>query len=647
MGTNTKQLSITDCHGGQNSIDAPMLLPENQVVSAVNVDFGAGGLCRKRRGCSVVDQAFDAGGPFGGGITSLIPHVPTTGLDFAELWAVDDTAVIGQYASTGAAVEWTERDSPDTVGYVYSWRGVSFNGKLFLAYDSDVNRLHCWDGTSHRRVGMATPDAPAAGNDAGAGTYAATVRYYKASFTEEVAGTIVRRSELSAATTITPHGDHTMIVVVKPDPVGEGETHWELWGSADNLVYYLLSSMAVATGSYDDSAAPSSYSSGAVAPLANANLPPPSAKYIVTDGNRLIMAGCWETSGGYVTPKNSRVWWTPVAGASDIGDDERIPLDHYVDLNENDGDQITGLGVHDGVIWVFKLRSVYKLIPTGNDAAPYQVYLVSRTYGAVRQETIVNGEDEVGQAALYFLSRMGPYRITTSGGVQYIGHDWSDVWRTLSPTSSLGDYAHASYHEWNRQVWFWIPNPTTDKVLMVFDTRLGRPGAFGIRGGWSQFTGVMTRSACSCNFSDAPASPLMGTRQTIYLGQGATHGLLYAVDTTAKDGTTTYAGAITTKAYALGGVGRNFGIGAGALLARPSAGTTLTVTASRDYGVETRTATTPLTATGSETAVIRKLEGMDGAGLSAVQFTIGDAVATAATWTLDALVIPYDVEEPR
>jgi hypothetical protein len=50
-----------------------------------------------------------------------------------------------------------------TAPYRYRWQAVSVHGKLFFAYKSDQDRLHVWDGTSMRRVGLKkTTTAPTA-----------------------------------------------------------------------------------------------------------------------------------------------------------------------------------------------------------------------------------------------------------------------------------------------------------------------------------------------------------------------------------------------------------------------------------------------------------------------------------------------------
>ena len=104
-----------------------------------------------------------------------------------------------------------------------------------------------------------------------------------------------------------------------------GETHWEL-EAADAAVgpWYLLATLPIATTTYTDTNAtiPTTTPSK---PLGTYD-PPPSAKYLATDGLSLIMGGSWENvaAAGETFPKHNRVWYTPPLGTSDVGDDERI-----------------------------------------------------------------------------------------------------------------------------------------------------------------------------------------------------------------------------------------------------------------------------------------------------------------------------------
>ena len=83
------------------------------------------------------------------------------------------------------------------------------------------------------------------------------------------------------------------------------------------------------------------------------------------------------------------------------------------------------------------------------------------------------------------------------------------------------------------------------------------------------------------------------------------------------------------------------------IVAKASAGVTLTMTVDRDFGSETRAFTASIAASGAETRVYPKVEGAAIAEAGYLQFQCGDAAAIDNTWTLDSLVTPMQVEGPR
>jgi hypothetical protein len=67
-----------------------------------------------------------------------------------------------------------------------------------------------------------------------------------------------------------------------------------------------------------------------------------------------------------------------------------------------------------------------------------------------------------------------------------------------------------------------------------------------------------------------------------------------------------------------------------------------------DFGLSTaQGGTCSLTATGSETRVQRRIEGLQTAGAGVVGFRVGDAAAISNAWTLDALLGVYHQQESR
>jgi hypothetical protein len=635
----TKALVLADWRGGRNGADPDVSLPPNQVVEAENVDWYQATLGRKRAGSSALSLT---SAPFTGVVSSLIRHVPGADETAAELWGVDDASKVGRLSSAG----WSTITPYDAIATrTQDVRGVSHNGKLFLCYDSTVDRLHCWDGSSIRRVGLAAPAAAPTAANAGSGTYAATVRYYKQAFTYQSSGITVRRSELSATLTFTPSGSGASVTVTRSAGVlGESPTHWELYGSANGSTYYLLSTLVIATDTYSDSTLPSAYSGAQPDPV-GWNTVPTSAKFAISDGNRLLMGGSWETGG-----KNNRVWYTPVLGTSDVGDDERIPnttdLKYWVDLDENDGGFLTGFGgPMSGSIYAFKYRQIWKLVPTGLSAAPYRPLCESKVVGAINQESIIRAEDEGGRPALYFLSHRGPYRLGVNG-LEYLGHDVEDLWATIN-LAATSKVACGVYHSDLHQAWWWIATGSANDptLRLVFDTKLGRSSAEGVRYGWSKATGSGAGARCV-----ALGGNTIGATQSRdlkpYIGR-STGTAIWKCDTGTDDAGTAYQALLTSKPHLLGGLATNVSADEPQVLAKVSSGVVIEVSLVKDFGIETQSGTIVLSANGAETRVLRKVEGIGAGQSGAVQVIVGDPSALSNTWTLDAISVPYARQEPR
>lgn len=483
---------------GMNNADPPTRLPEDMAVQAFNILLEPQSLGRRRPSMAAVSLT--------SGPTTVIeqlvryqPAVTKTGAGGAELWAFSGTSTVHRLANG----TWASVTASDTVT---SWAtsrpyGATLNGKLFLAYNSDVNRLHVWDGTSCRRVGIAASAAATVANT-GAGAYAATLRYYKIQWKIISGSTTVATSELSASVSFTPSGGGTAARVTKPT-TPDSATHWIVFGSSDNVAYYDISGdTLVATTTYDDSAAPSSYADGDIAPTAGLYVPPPAAKYLLATDNRLFLAGCHETtaSAGQTATRNSRVWFTQVLGALDnTGEDEAIAqttdLKDWVDCGENDGDAVVGLGGPiDGAVFVFKDRSIWRLSPTGNSDTPYRADRISPSIGATWQDAITVGEDGNGNPALCFMSLTGPKRIVSGYGIEDIGADVRNF--STAAYSNVDDTPIAVWDAVRRVVW-WIAYD--QQAVYGFQPQFESRDRFGTRGGWTQHTisngGNTTRSA--------------------------------------------------------------------------------------------------------------------------------------------------------
>ena len=644
-------IAVSDLRGGRNDTDPPLSLRADQAVEMLNVDQQDTTCARKRGGATSV--SLTGGTAFSSSMSSLFRHVPGASETAAELWGID-TAATPLVKVLKGGTSWADVTlddnitdaTPDRINF------ATLNGKLFIAYASAVNRLHVYDPTLAtprvRRVAIAAMAAPTVANT-GAGAYAAVLRYYRTRALQLNGTTVVRRSEPSASFSFTPSGAGAAAQVTRATAPGEGETHWEVEASTDNATFYRLSQVAIATTTYDDSAATTSYSSNTLSdPSGYYASPFGSAKYLLTDGNRLLMAGDWSSA------INSRVWFTPVLGSSDQGDDERVPnmtaQKNWVNLNENDGGFITALGGPvNGIPIAFKYRQVWKLRPTGDVSAPYLPRKMRDDIGCVTQRAVAVGEDQTGREALYFLSHRGPYRITSDGAVEYLGRDNEVTWRSMNLGAST-QVAHSVYYPDLHQWWLWIATGSSNDpdVKMMFDVQLGQPDAIGqIRGGWAKHTGDSAGARCSCLFSHTlGASMSRDLKPHIGRSSGTVIG---KCDTTDLDdfGTDFQAYATTRPLLTTRDLAHKVGCLEPTVIGTALAASDVTITIARDFGKETRSQSISLAPGASETRIIQKVAALEMGEADVLQMTVGDSAANEERWTVDAIVVPILLQEAR
>lgn len=391
------------------------------------------------------------------GIIDWLGRFTTTG-GIEELWGAANNAGTAALArrtvGTWAPVSFSDTVNVSNLRYMQS---ASLTHKFFIAYDSNVNRLHVWDGTTLRRVGFSQASGVTVATMGGSGE--TWNRWYRKRLAQlDADGNIVRLSEPSATPVNLSITDDAGVTITRGAVNSEGETHWIAEAADDDSgvpgTFYEIATVPIATPTTNDTTA--DITAFPISPLIGEYVPPPSVKYILSDTNRLVMAGAWEVTAtaDQTAPKQNRVWYTPVLGSTDEGDDERIPntvdQQNWVDVG-NEG-PITGLaGPLYGDIYVFKVDSVFKLTPTGDFVNPYRVIQVTPGVGAVDQRVICVGEMGNGNPALFFAAPGGVYVITQQGGL-------TDISDPISRDLRLNNFTAASS---------WIGYNPYNKSLMV------------------------------------------------------------------------------------------------------------------------------------------------------------------------------------
>src|SRR5579859_474908 len=462
---------LNSLRGGLNVQDPPTALQADQCTVAENVEWWLSMCGEKRKGTANVTLG---GAGYTGGVdtavTFLFQHLPSIesqahanpgDMADAELWALwsDQANFTGQgHLERYANATWNDITVADpidiSIGRIYQHRAVSLHGKMFHAYRNSraADRLHVWDGTVHRRVGLATVNAAPTVFNTGVGTFSG-VRYYRVRFIYQTATNLLR-SEPSLPVFFGPSGTRSGALVVRPSSPGEGENGWELEASIDNVIYYRIGTFNIGLANATDtiSAYTVGYQSVGVLSEAIGNYTVPwSARFVVADQDRLLIAGAWETNS-----LSSTVGWTPVANDPGTGNDERIPVStaNTINLDGQDGGDITGMSQSiNGYIFVFKWQRIYKLTRTNNINQAYSSQLLTTARGAMGG-SLVHGIDENGNPCLYFLDpKVGPCRIG-SQGLQTCGYDILKVWGTvnmdaLQPCVGL-------YYPDKQQVHYWL-----------------------------------------------------------------------------------------------------------------------------------------------------------------------------------------------
>lgn len=591
-----------------------------------------------------------------------------TNLGAEEAWAASNnagTAELG-WRSNGvwAATSFSDTAAAGNLRYMHS---VPQNGKFFLCYDSNVNRLHVAENGVVRRVGLIVANTPSVAQ-MGVGAVSFT-RFYRVRNTVQSSGVTVRRSEPSASVTITIT-NRLGATVTKGAVSGDGETHWELEASASSSgPWYRIATTVVATTTVDDTSA--SISTTTLSDTEGLYIPPPSAKYIVTDGKVLLMAGAWESTAatGETLPVQNRVWYTRPLGASDVSDDESIPdTGEQINWQEvGDGGPITGLvGPINGEIFVFKASSFYKLVPTGDLTTPYAVVLMSNAYGAVDQRVIAEG-DFAGAPAVYFADQSALY-VLSAGGVQCVSEG---IARDLRQTVVTASGGFVAFDPFQRILLFQVsssPGPTTGSYRsFTFDTAKQQWSGFELGGataGWILGVGVLDSTTImggsgAAILNGAFIEDPNGGRRLYLCGQSdSTTGTLFKwAGQVGLDVASPYTtGARYRRSFAAIS-GKKATIGAPTVWYRnPQGETSGTLTCQLSYirdDDETRTQSKTLEATGDENGVaVRQVtfEGLRSADVSTLDVRMylsysGTAFISSPAPSIDALSIPFQLQE--
>jgi hypothetical protein len=341
---------------------------------------------------------------------------------------------------------------------------------------------------------------------------------------------------------------------------------------------------------------------------------------VTVDNDRLVMGGDFEDPA-----LEARVQWTPLNGATGVGNDERAPLDNanYIDCDGRHGGVLTGLKAFEGKLVAFKWKQIHVLVRAGSNGSAYMPASVVRSKGALPY-SVVEGMDRDQRAALFFLDpSVGPSMIGGTGIVS-LAPQLFRTWVENINRNATVRICNAAYYADKQQVWWNVSTGVnnTPNVRWVYHV---------LTGGVTFHTTPVAISALN---TWAWGALVGGTKPIAGVPTG-----VHTCDVLNSDNGTGFRAYIRTRAYTVSGLINRGGVTSGIVEADADSGVTLTLKLIRDYGAETITVTALLTAVGSETVVTVPVDDAFISEAKVVQFEIGDASAvTVAPWQLHRMV---------
>lgn len=221
---------------------------------------------------------------------------------------------------------------------------------------------------------------------------------------------------------------------------------------------------------------------------------------------------------------------------SDLGDPEDFSTGQSgtLAINPNDGDYITGLGILNDELMIFKSQRVWSLTGFGTSALTLS-NLNERLsgFGTLSHRSIVNtGNDLLYLGFLGDIPHIRSLRRTREANIIDGGIVSDDIEGTMNGLNKAQLSLVAGVFD-GRNAWFAVPNgaSTTNSLVVMFDT---------ITKGWVRHTGINAAVWDSFVVSNTPQ---------IYFGEAGTNSLVYVMDTSTSDNGTSINFSITTRRY--------------------------------------------------------------------------------------------------
>lgn len=179
-----------------------------------------------------------------------------------------------------------------------------------------------------------------------------------------------------------------------------------------------------------------------------------NAKTCATYGNYLVAANTIEGSVNFP----NRVRW------SDINNQNSFPILNYIDVEYGDGDKIVSIVSFDESVYIFKQRSIYQMLITGNAGAnAFIIRPVARNIGAWAKMSV----KPIPNVGIAFLAQNTEYLLNDSG-VTPIGDKIQRTFDTIQRSqwqNAIGGVYPKKY-----QYWLAVSTAgTTNTEVLVYD----------------------------------------------------------------------------------------------------------------------------------------------------------------------------------
>lgn len=179
-----------------------------------------------------------------------------------------------------------------------------------------------------------------------------------------------------------------------------------------------------------------------------------AAKTCTTYGVYLVVGNTTESAISYP----SRVRW------SDINDINSFPALNYIDVEPDDGDKIVGVISFDESVYIFKHRSIYRMLITGLDGPDaFIIRPVSRNIGSWAKNSI----RVIPNVGIAFLAQNTAYLLSDSG-LNPIG---DPIQRTFDSVSrAMWPYAVAEVYPKKYQYWLAVSTANSiNSEVLIYD----------------------------------------------------------------------------------------------------------------------------------------------------------------------------------